>query len=69
MCTNVSRRRLGYGALGATLIGDSELAQTAADPKLRSEAAALLAATVARLREVGQDISRWNTEQPGDKPS
>jgi hypothetical protein len=43
---------------GPALARLSELAQTAADPKLRSEAAALLTATVVRLRETCRDVSR-----------
>jgi len=47
----------------------SEIAQTADDPQLRSEAVALLAKMSARLREDGQDISRWSIEPQGNKPN
>ena len=36
----------------------SSIAATAADPKVRSEASAVLDATLARLLEIGLDLSR-----------
>jgi histone H3/H4 len=67
-------------ATGRALARLAEL-QTAADPKVRSEATEALNSTVARLlenvldrlvetaREGGLAVSRRSTEQPGDKPS
>ena len=54
---------------GRALARLSELAQTADDPELRRQAAAVLAEVSERLRETGQDVSRWSTEEPGDKPN
>jgi len=66
---------------GRALARLSELARTAADPKVRSDATETLNSTVARLlehvldrlvetaREGGLAVSRRSTEQPGDKPS
>jgi hypothetical protein len=72
------RKEMGY-ALSCLL----EIAQTAADPRVRREATAGLNSTMGRLleqvldlgrlvetaREAGLDVSRRSTEQPGDKPS
>jgi len=67
-------------ATGRALARLAEL-QTAADPKVRSDATEALNSTVARLlehvldrlvetaREGGLAVSRRSTEQPGDKPS
>jgi len=54
---------------GLALARLSGLAQTAADPGLRRQAAAVLAEVSERLRETGQDVSRWSTEEPGDEPN
>ena len=54
---------------GRALARLAELAQTTADPELRRQAAAMLAEVSERLRETGQDVSRWSTEEPVDKPN
>ena len=67
--TDETIRALCIMHTGKALARLSEIAQAAADPQLRSEAVALLAKMSARLREDGQDISRWSIEPQGNKPN
>ncbi len=49
----------------------SQLAELShcADPAIRRKARRLLRQVATRLRDAGQDISRWVTTPPGDRPN
>ncbi len=46
----------------------SELTQSA-DPAIRRKARRLLRQVATRLRDAGQDISRWSTAPPNGRPN